>query len=149
MDQNRPSLSLIEIPMYLGAVLYVLVGIGMFVFGLFLVNSGEVGDGAQFLLIIFAMSAVFCFVLAGFFAYATTQLKHRKKWAWITAVVVGAMYTPSAFIFLGVPILIGCFNSDVNAWFNGGPQNNSQRPAGYQQPQPPTKSDNPYQQPRQ
>lgn len=117
MEYGRPSLKLIEIPMYIGATLYILIGLAVIGFSGLLMASAN-GGGAIFAMAMMVFTAFFAFALGGFMIYATNQLKHRKKWAWITAIVFGAMFTPSAFIFLGIPILIGCLNSEVNAWFN-------------------------------
>ena len=148
MYQPRPSLKLIEIPMYIGAALYILIAIAVFGFAGFFLTSGEAQAIVPAGIMIF--TAFFSIALAGFMIFATSQLKHRKKWAWITCIVFGAMFAPSAFVFLGIPILIGCFQTDVNAWFN--PTN--QQPPNQTPQQPMAQStqhyetNDPYQPPR-
>ena len=150
MDQHRPSLSLIQIPLYISAALYGLIGIGMILFGVGLMGTGD--REAVIVLVMLAIGSFMCFALAGFIGFVTSQLSHRKKWAWVAAVILGAMYAPSAFFFLGIPILIGCFNSEVNAWFNtpakpADPEMGSSPP--YAAPTAPYKNtQDPYQPPR-
>ena len=119
-DSNPPPLGLMTIPLYISAVIYLLIGLGVIVLGAF-VGLGD-GQGEQSVafvaLCIMIFGALLSFCLAGFIIFFTGKLRQRKKWAWITAIAFGALYTPSAFIFMGVPILIGALKPEVQAWFN-------------------------------
>lgn len=118
-DNNPPPLGMMIIPLYISAGIYALLGVGLaLVFGLGLM-SGELdgGEAAVFIIgLVFAV--VMCVGLVVLILVICSKLKQRKKWAWIGAIAFGGMYAPSAFIFLGIPILIGALNSDVQAWFN-------------------------------
>lgn len=115
-DENPPPLGLVTIPLYISAVFYFLIGLAAIAFLVFVGGNGEAVPVILFA--VWGLSALFCFALAGFIVFFTGKLRRRKKWAWITAIAFGALYTPSAFIFLGVPILIGALNPEVQAWFN-------------------------------
>lgn len=148
MYEQRPSLKLIEIPMYIGAALYVLISLAVLGFGGFFLASGEAAE-AIIPAAMMIFTAFVCFAFAGLMIYATAQLKHRKKWAWITCIVFGAMFAPSAFVFLGIPILIGCLRTEVSSWFNPTDQ---PQPGTQHQPLPPPsqryETNDPYQPPR-
>ena len=116
-DNNPPPLGLMTIPLYISAGLYLIIGLGATIWGLFAYNA--VDQKVAGVVLGFAIfSALLSFCLAGFIIFFTGKLRQRKKWAWITAIAFGGLYTPSAFIFLGIPILIGALKPEVQAWFN-------------------------------
>ena len=118
-DHNPPSLAMMTIPLYISGVIYLLLGVATGFISMLVFANAEGADGdVVFGLIILMLCTAMMFALAGFIFFFTGKLKQRKKWAWITAIAFGGLYAPSAFVFLGVPILIGALNSDVQAWFN-------------------------------
>ena len=108
-------MTLMTVPLYISGGLYAVFGLFMLLIPMLVSASG---DAPVIIFGIFLIGTLLCFGLAGFIFYFTAQLKHRKKWAWITAIIFGAMYAPSAFIFLGIPILIGAFRPEVMSWYN-------------------------------
>jgi len=44
-------------------------------------------------------------------------LRKKERWGWVLAVVLGAMYCFSFFIFLGVPILTTLLKKDIQSEF--------------------------------
>ncbi len=116
-DSNPPPLGMITIPLYISAALYFLIGIGGFLILLVFLASAD-QRGEWLILLFFGIAGIFiCLALSAFIVFFTGKLKKRKKWAWIAAIVFGVLYAPSAFIFLGVPILLGALKSDVQDWF--------------------------------
>ena len=105
------------VPLYISAALYALAGLGVAVFMLFIVAAAQEPE-AWFIVILLSIPAVLSFVFAGFVFFFTSQLSKRKKWAWITAIIFAVMYTSSAFIILGIPILIGALRRETVDWFN-------------------------------
>ena len=116
-ENNPPAMGLITIPLYISALLYFLIGLGVIIWVLDF-NIGAEHDLGPVMFGIAVFSALLSFGLGGFIVFFTRKLRRRKKWAWITAIAFGGLYTPSAFIFLGVPILIGALKPEVQAWFN-------------------------------
>ncbi len=115
LNDDRPSLLLIEIPMYIGAAIFVLGGFYVIVI-MGIAISNDRADTFFVALLIFGM--LFFFGAGAGLIFATSQLKRRKTWAWATAVAMGIIYAPSATVLLGAPILFGCFQPKVNDWFN-------------------------------
>lgn len=115
--KRRPSLSLMTIPLFISAGIYLLIGLGVGGLALYMLAATNDPEAWIVCIPLFAMALV-SIALAGFIWYFTSELPRRKKWAWIAAIIMGAMYTPSAFFFLGIPILIGAFKSDVMEWYN-------------------------------
>jgi len=116
-DANPPPMGLMTIPLYISALIYFLIGLAVIALLAFVGFDTGQGGGA-FLSTIWIFTAGLCFALAGFIVFFTGKLRKRKKWAWITAIAFGGLYTPSAFIFLGIPILIGALKPEVQSWFN-------------------------------
>ena len=117
---HKPSLNLIKVPLYISAVLYFLVGILVIILFAALLGRPSHGDDLAVRVVVWcAMVFVvaLCIGLGVFIIYFTGKLDQRKKWAWICSIVFGCMYIPSAFFFLGIPIVIGAFRSDVMKWF--------------------------------
>ncbi len=110
-----PPLGLMMVPLYISAVLYGLLGIGLLALPAIISASGE---APAVIFFPFLIGTFLCLALAAFICYFTAQLPKRKKWAWITAIIFGAMYAPSAFVVLGILILVGAFRPEVMSWFN-------------------------------
>jgi thiol:disulfide interchange protein len=50
-------------------------------------------------------------------------LKKTKKWSWVSAVILFALFIPSAFFLLGIFGMINMMNNDVRDMFSGRPYN--------------------------
>ncbi len=118
---HKPSLNLIKIPLYISAVLYFLVSIPLIILFAGLLGRPSHGDDSVVRVVVWCamiFGVALCIGLGVFIIYFTGKLDQRKKWAWICSIIFGCMYIPSAFFFLGIPIVIGAFSSDVMKWFN-------------------------------
>ena len=55
--------------------------------------------------LIFFLGAVLTLLCAGFAVVpelAIYGLRRRKRWGWILGLIIGGLYTPSGFFFLGI-----------------------------------------------
>ena len=101
--------------LWLGGGFYVFAGLFSLVFMAAPILAGPragAGEGA----ILFIFGLVFLVMMGGFafanFA-AAWGLKRRKKWAWIVALIVGAIYAPSACLPFGLLILYALLRTGV------------------------------------
>jgi len=114
-DHNPPPLGLITVPMIIAGVIYIILGVG-FSLLMFMIPNRDPGAGIAY--VFFLLFGLFSVALGAFCILIAGKVKQRKKWAWIAAIVFGGMFTPSAFFFLGIPILIGCLKPEVSGWIN-------------------------------
>jgi hypothetical protein len=67
--------------------------------------------------------AVFSVLFIIFLEVLIINLRKRKFWAWVAGLIVGALYTPSIFLPLGIMILVGLLSSPSRAEFGVGNKN--------------------------
>ena len=100
----------------ISTVIYMLMAFGALAF--FLILSGEIAraEGAPSETVLWIIGVVMFLVIGGFGILpevAIRGLKQGKRWGWIMGIIIGGLYTPSAFFFLGIPILISLLKRDV------------------------------------
>jgi len=104
---------LITIPLHISTALYVLI---MCVFPalLMLVPMDGLSEEDRFLFKWLAIGVpVMSLPLIIFIEIVAYQLKKGRFWAWIAAICLAALYLPSLFFFLGIPMFIGLFHDEV------------------------------------
>lgn len=117
----KPDLKMMTIPLKISAVLYCLVAGICFLFGIIMFMQ-DVPKREEFAAVfggsMMFMGVVFSIAFGIFIMVFTKKLEERKRWAWICSIIFGAMYIPSIFFFLGLPIIIKAFDPIVMKWFN-------------------------------
>tara|TARA_Y100001978_G_C23611397_1_gene393757 strand:+ start:629 stop:967 length:339 start_codon:yes stop_codon:yes gene_type:complete len=108
------SIKATTISLRISSVLYLLIGI--FVLPIFLFFDHFFIDD-----IIFSFWTYFLLILTlgiiVFIEVVIASLKKRKKWSWFAALIICAIYIPSAFIILGIIGIIPLLKEEVKSDF--------------------------------
>lgn len=116
MENTRPNLNLITIPIFISAIFYFILGAALVIL-ILLMDKNNMGHWwAQFIGL--GLMALTSFAIGVFVLICNKKLKERKKWALTACMVIGFMYVASIFIFLGIPILMGVFKKEITDWIN-------------------------------
>jgi hypothetical protein len=117
--ESDPWMTWVPILLYVTGAAYVLLGLFAAVglaFGAFAVSQAPT-NGAQDTtpaLVIFGVEGVvllgICGVIGAINIAAGWGFGRGMKWAWFAALIIGAMYTPSACLPFGAALLYGCLN---------------------------------------
>jgi len=102
---------------HISAVLYVLFGILAFAMFAFLMPSIEPDFPSDVGWIFGILMLLLCILLAIGIEVVTWGLRNLQYWAWVTGIVISAIYIPSIFLVFGILGLIGLLNSDTQAAF--------------------------------
>lgn len=111
VDRTR----LATLALHISAVLYVLVGI-LLILVPFAWDPATTDDYSLRSGIMWFLAAL-CIALAMLARSLIGALRQRKRWAWITAAVLFALYLPSAFLPLGAVGLFGLMSEGTRAQF--------------------------------
>ena len=113
--KSQPPFLLMQIPLVLSGMVYLLVG--TLLFWPLMLDPRISPKDAQILMVFGVGLMAFCSLLAiGVFILAAFVRKPSKG-VWITCLVVACLYTPSAYVIFGVPMLIYLFQSDTKAYY--------------------------------
>ena len=108
MNLIKPTIVCLRI----SSIIYFLLGLA------FIPLSILISYEDPFLAFFFLFIFFFSVGIGVFIEIVISGLKKKKKWTWIAAIVLCAMYIPSAFIILGVVGIIPLFKDEVRKDFN-------------------------------
>lgn len=100
----NPKLNKSIIVLHISAVIYLLLGIGLFTI------LSDLVVHPVFMGFVVIGIGVFVEIVVG-------GLKNNKFWAWVTALIICGMYVFSLFIILGIIGLVGLLDKDVRTDF--------------------------------
>jgi len=111
VDRTR----LATVSLHISAVFYVIAGV-LLVLAPFARDPATTTEYMLRSSIIWSL-AVLAFALAALARVLIRALRQRKRWAWITATVLFALYLPSIFLPLGAVGLFGLLSEGTRAQF--------------------------------
>jgi hypothetical protein len=117
------KLKYITIPLHISSILMALSIVFLIIllyldefWGIFLFWESRDGfDLSLRLLFVFSVMLSVGFIIVPIIV--ASALMKRKRWAWITSWYLTALYLPSLFFPLGIPMLIGILDKEVKEFF--------------------------------
>lgn len=105
------QMKMVTIPLHVSAMLYAVVMVGAWL--LISMVAQEEEFSRMEATAIQAIVALLCISLIVFIEVVVEALKKGTKWSWIAALVLTVLYIPSAFLPLGVFMLVGLLKPEV------------------------------------
>lgn len=116
-DDLTKKLSLVTIPLRLSTIAYGFVAAGAFIFLIATLGMGApmYADAAEAFIMTFtwAFVLIFSIGLMVLIEQSSKAIMEGKFWGWVTAIILSALYLPSIFVLLGIPLLIGLLSEPV------------------------------------
>lgn len=110
------KIKMVTIPFRISSVLYFLMGFGMLI--LAAAGFSEKTEDAFLAGSLLVFMALFCIAIGVFVEIVIYNFKKKKYWAWISALIISALYIPSLFIVLGIIPLIAILDKETKDEFD-------------------------------
>lgn len=106
------NIKYITVPLHISSVTYAFIAL-VCLLGLIFFPMDEFGEDKSVFQITAVMMVFFGCAFAVFIELVASALKKGKYWAWIASICLAGLYLPSAFLPLGIFMLIGLLKEDT------------------------------------